>query len=270
MQELDELWSNSCRDSSALVRRSCCFCCHRSGLCPSPTMGCQSLLPCSALASLEVLTLFVGSSLDEELGVWAPCACLGSSEGNLSHWGFQLGVELLCWDPGAQELAPHTPGMAADGVKWLLSTSHIWCGISETDFLFALWCFQAGATSMWASCCGLLNEVMGTGAVRGQQAAFGGGAGPFRFTPSTGFSAYPAPAAASTNIVCKACGLSFSVFRKKVSTFPIALHFYPSELIWGLLGDECVFSETWGRFGQGGRKCLILRSQEITVRIRSH
>ncbi|NXD40291.1 RNF34 ligase, partial [Copsychus sechellarum] len=75
--------------------------------------------------------------------------------------------------------------------------------------------FQAGATSMWASCCGLLNEVMGTGAVRGQQAAFGGGAGPFRFTPSSGFSAYPAPAAASTNIVCKACGLSFSVFRKK-------------------------------------------------------
>lgn len=68
---------------------------------------------------------------------------------------------------------------------------------------------------MWASCCGLLNEVMGTGAVRGQQAAFGGGAGPFRFTPSTGFSAYPAPAAASTSIVCKACGLSFSVFRKK-------------------------------------------------------
>lgn len=126
MQELDELWSSSCRDSSALVRRSCCFCCHRSGLCPSPTMGCQSLLPCSALASLEVLTLFVGSSLDEELGVWAPCACLGSSEGNLSHWGFQLGVELLCWDPGAQELAPHTPGMAADGVKWLLSTSLMW------------------------------------------------------------------------------------------------------------------------------------------------
>ncbi|XP_056360590.1 E3 ubiquitin-protein ligase RNF34 isoform X1 [Oenanthe melanoleuca] len=74
---------------------------------------------------------------------------------------------------------------------------------------------KAGATSMWASCCGLLNEVMGTGAVRGQQAAFGGGAGPFRFTPSTGFSAYPAPAAAGTNIVCKACGLSFSVFRKK-------------------------------------------------------
>ncbi|NWR45555.1 RNF34 ligase, partial [Regulus satrapa] len=73
--------------------------------------------------------------------------------------------------------------------------------------------FQAGAASMWASCCGLLNEVMGTGAVRGQQAAFGAGAGPFRFTPSTGFSAYPAPAAA--NVTCKACGLSFSVFRKK-------------------------------------------------------
>lgn len=90
---------------------------------------------------------------------------------------------------------------------------------------------------MWASCCGLLNEVMGTGAVRGQQAGFGGGAGPFRFTPSTGFSAYPAPA--STNIVCKACGLSFSVFRKKVSIFPIALDFYPFELICSILGDEC-------------------------------
>ncbi|NWS06346.1 RNF34 ligase, partial [Motacilla alba] len=75
--------------------------------------------------------------------------------------------------------------------------------------------FQAGATSMWASCCGLLNEVMGTGAVRGQQAGFGGGAGPFRFTPSTGFSAYPAPAAARTNIVCKACGVAFSSSRKK-------------------------------------------------------
>ncbi|NXH76058.1 RNF34 ligase, partial [Hydrobates tethys] len=75
--------------------------------------------------------------------------------------------------------------------------------------------FQAGATSMWASCCGLLNEVMGTGAVRGQQAGFGGGAGPFRFAPNTDFSAYPSPAAAGANIVCKACGLSFSVFRKK-------------------------------------------------------
>ncbi|NXY92817.1 RNF34 ligase, partial [Alcedo cyanopectus] len=74
--------------------------------------------------------------------------------------------------------------------------------------------FQAGATSMWASCCGLLNEVMGTGAVRGQQAAFGGGAGPFRFAPNPDFAAYPAPAAGA-NVVCKACGLSFSVFRKK-------------------------------------------------------
>lgn len=94
---------------------------------------------------------------------------------------------------------------------------------------------------MWASCCGLLNEVMGTGAVRGQQAGFGGGVGPFRFTPSTDFSAYPAPAAAGTNIVCKACGLSFSVFRKKVSIFLIAQYFYPYELIYGILGDESVF-----------------------------
>ncbi|XP_032656526.1 E3 ubiquitin-protein ligase RNF34 isoform X5 [Chelonoidis abingdonii] len=71
---------------------------------------------------------------------------------------------------------------------------------------------KAGATSMWASCCGLLNEVMGTGAVRGQQPGFGGGTGPFRFAPNTDFSAYPSSGA---NIVCKACGLSFSVFRKK-------------------------------------------------------
>ncbi|KAM8797861.1 E3 ubiquitin-protein ligase RNF34 [Eudromia elegans] len=74
---------------------------------------------------------------------------------------------------------------------------------------------KAGATSMWASCCGLLNEVMGTGAVRGQQAGFGGGTGPFRFAPNADFSAYPSPAAGGANIVCKACGLSFSVFRKK-------------------------------------------------------
>uniref|UniRef100_G3TUM7 E3 ubiquitin-protein ligase RNF34 n=1 Tax=Loxodonta africana TaxID=9785 RepID=G3TUM7_LOXAF len=73
---------------------------------------------------------------------------------------------------------------------------------------------QAGATSMWASCCGLLNEVMGTGAVRGQPAGFAGGTGPFRFTPNPDFS-YPPAAAEGPNIVCKACGLSFSVFRKK-------------------------------------------------------
>lgn len=77
--------------------------------------------------------------------------------------------------------------------------------------------FQAGATSMWASCCGLLNEVMGTGAVRGQQSGFAGGTGPFRFTPNSDFSAYPPASAEGPNIVCKACGLSFSVFRKKVS-----------------------------------------------------
>ncbi|XP_072808999.1 E3 ubiquitin-protein ligase RNF34 isoform X4 [Vicugna pacos] len=74
---------------------------------------------------------------------------------------------------------------------------------------------KAGATSMWASCCGLLNEVMGTGAVRGQQSGFAGGTGPFRFTPNSDFSAYPPAPTEGPNIVCKACGLSFSVFRKK-------------------------------------------------------
>ncbi|XP_057177540.1 E3 ubiquitin-protein ligase RNF34 isoform X1 [Triplophysa rosa] len=76
---------------------------------------------------------------------------------------------------------------------------------------------QAGASSMWASCCGLLNEVMGTGAVRTQQPGFGAGAGPFRFAPSAGYSTYP-PASStsgSTGLVCKACGLAFSVFRRK-------------------------------------------------------
>ncbi|KAM4856825.1 E3 ubiquitin-protein ligase RNF34 isoform 7-T7 [Urocitellus parryii] len=74
---------------------------------------------------------------------------------------------------------------------------------------------HAGATSMWASCCGLLNEVMGTGAVRGQQSGFAGGTGPFRFTPNSDFSTYPPATPEGPNIVCKACGLSFSVFRKK-------------------------------------------------------
>uniref|UniRef100_UPI003211CB37 E3 ubiquitin-protein ligase RNF34 isoform d n=1 Tax=Pongo abelii TaxID=9601 RepID=UPI003211CB37 len=74
---------------------------------------------------------------------------------------------------------------------------------------------KAGATSMWASCCGLLNEVMGTGAVRGQQSGFAGATGPFRFTPNPEFSTYPPAATEGPNIVCKACGLSFSVFRKK-------------------------------------------------------
>ncbi|PNJ82279.1 RNF34 isoform 10, partial [Pongo abelii] len=68
---------------------------------------------------------------------------------------------------------------------------------------------------MWASCCGLLNEVMGTGAVRGQQSGFAGATGPFRFTPNPEFSTYPPAATEGPNIVCKACGLSFSVFRKK-------------------------------------------------------
>ncbi|KAM9329344.1 E3 ubiquitin-protein ligase RNF34 [Gastrophryne carolinensis] len=71
---------------------------------------------------------------------------------------------------------------------------------------------KAGASSMWASCCGLLNEVMGTGAVRGQQSPFGGGTNPFRFAQNTDFSPYPS---SSSTIVCKACGLAFSVFRKK-------------------------------------------------------
>ncbi|XP_034493796.1 E3 ubiquitin-protein ligase RNF34 isoform X2 [Ailuropoda melanoleuca] len=77
---------------------------------------------------------------------------------------------------------------------------------------------KAGATSMWASCCGLLNEVMGTGAVRGQQSGFAGGTGPFRFAPNSDFSTYPPAPTEGPNIVCKACGLSFSVFRKKVQS----------------------------------------------------
>ncbi|XP_051907613.1 E3 ubiquitin-protein ligase RNF34-like [Hippocampus zosterae] len=74
---------------------------------------------------------------------------------------------------------------------------------------------KAGASSMWASCCGLLNEVMGTGTVRAQQPGFGAGAGPFRFAPSAGYSTYPPPSSGSAGQLCKACGLAFSVFRRK-------------------------------------------------------
>lgn len=74
---------------------------------------------------------------------------------------------------------------------------------------------KANASSVWASCCGLLNEVMGTGAVRGQQPGFGAGAGPFRFAPSAGYSTYPPASSGSPNPVCKACGQAFSVFRRK-------------------------------------------------------
>lgn len=70
---------------------------------------------------------------------------------------------------------------------------------------------------MWASCCGLLNEVMGTGTVRAQQPGFGAGAGPFRFAPSAGYSTYPPTSSGSAAQLCKACGLAFSVFRRKVS-----------------------------------------------------
>uniref|UniRef100_A0A3B4Z8S2 RING-type E3 ubiquitin transferase n=1 Tax=Stegastes partitus TaxID=144197 RepID=A0A3B4Z8S2_9TELE len=73
----------------------------------------------------------------------------------------------------------------------------------------------AGASSMWASCCGLLNEVMGTGTVRAQQPGFGAGAGPFRFAPSAGYSTYPPTSSGSAGQLCKACGLAFSVFRRK-------------------------------------------------------
>ncbi|XP_073685297.1 E3 ubiquitin-protein ligase RNF34 [Garra rufa] len=78
---------------------------------------------------------------------------------------------------------------------------------------------KAGASSMWASCCGLLNEVMGTGAVRTQQPGFGAGAGPFRFAPSAGYSTYPpsSTTSGSAGLACKACGLAFSVFRRKAS-----------------------------------------------------
>ncbi|XP_076139309.1 E3 ubiquitin-protein ligase RNF34 [Alosa pseudoharengus] len=81
---------------------------------------------------------------------------------------------------------------------------------------------------MWASCCGLLNEVMGTGTMRppGGQAGFGPGARPFRFAPSAGYSTYPPAtpsssgsahnnASVSAGLACKACGLAFSVFRRK-------------------------------------------------------
>uniref|UniRef100_A0A665VRZ4 RING-type E3 ubiquitin transferase n=1 Tax=Echeneis naucrates TaxID=173247 RepID=A0A665VRZ4_ECHNA len=74
---------------------------------------------------------------------------------------------------------------------------------------------EAGASSMWASCCGLLNEVMGTGTVRAQQPGFGAGAGPFRFAPSAGYSTYPPTSSGSAGQLCKACGLAFSVFRRK-------------------------------------------------------
>lgn len=76
---------------------------------------------------------------------------------------------------------------------------------------------------MWASCCGLLNEVMGTGAVRGQQPGFGAGAGPFRFAPSAGYSTYPPTSSGSPGLVCKACGQAFSVFRRKVGIWIICV-----------------------------------------------
>lgn len=89
---------------------------------------------------------------------------------------------------------------------------------------------------MWASCCGLLNDLIGSGAVRGPQAGFGGGAGPFRFAPGAGYSAYPSTSSTqspsspppSNGAVCKACGLAFSVFRRKVYLLFI-LTYYVSE-----------------------------------------
>lgn len=78
---------------------------------------------------------------------------------------------------------------------------------------------QAGASSLWFSCCGLMSEVMGTGAVRGQQPVFGAGAGPFRFAPSAGYATYPPAPLGSSGLVCKACGQAFSVFRRKVSVW---------------------------------------------------
>lgn len=69
---------------------------------------------------------------------------------------------------------------------------------------------------MWASCCALMNEVMGTGAVRGQQPAFGAAAGLFRFAPGAGYSTYPPAGSGTSGLVCKACGQVFSVFRRKV------------------------------------------------------
>ncbi|XP_056274846.1 E3 ubiquitin-protein ligase RNF34a isoform X3 [Pseudoliparis swirei] len=74
---------------------------------------------------------------------------------------------------------------------------------------------KAGASSMWASCCGLLNEVMGAGAVRGQQPGFGAGAGAFRFAPSAGYSPYPPTSSGTPSLVCKSCGQAFSVFKRK-------------------------------------------------------
>uniref|UniRef100_A0A3Q0SIE9 RING-type E3 ubiquitin transferase n=1 Tax=Amphilophus citrinellus TaxID=61819 RepID=A0A3Q0SIE9_AMPCI len=74
---------------------------------------------------------------------------------------------------------------------------------------------ERDTSSMWASCCGLLNEVMGTGTVRAQQPGFGAGAGPFRFAPSAGYSTYPPTSSGSAGQLCKACGLAFSVFRRK-------------------------------------------------------
>ncbi|XP_072570331.1 E3 ubiquitin-protein ligase RNF34 isoform X2 [Paramormyrops kingsleyae] len=74
---------------------------------------------------------------------------------------------------------------------------------------------KAGASSVWASCCGLLNEVMGAGAVHGQQPGFGAGAGPFRFAPSAAYSNYPPAASGPLGPTCTACGLEFSVFRRK-------------------------------------------------------
>ncbi|TRY65587.1 hypothetical protein DNTS_015196 [Danionella cerebrum] len=74
---------------------------------------------------------------------------------------------------------------------------------------------KAGASSMWASCCGLLNEVMGTGAVRGHQAGFGAGAGPFRFAPTGGYSTYPPANSNNTSLLCQACGQVFSVFKRR-------------------------------------------------------
>ncbi|KAK3566112.1 hypothetical protein QTP86_026029 [Hemibagrus guttatus] len=77
---------------------------------------------------------------------------------------------------------------------------------------------KAGASCVWASCCGLLNEVMGAGAVRGQQPGFGG-AGPFRFAPSAGYSTHTNPHTHTHphthTLSCQSCRESFSIFRRR-------------------------------------------------------
>lgn len=134
MRELDELWSRSCRDSCALITRSCCFCLSPFWALPLTYNGLSvtpSLLPCCITP--QIPDSFCGEfSRRGAVSVSSPCLPRPLGGKSFPLW-ISHGSGAALSEPRAALGSWSWHHTLWDGDRWREGAAPICCGLSAAD-----------------------------------------------------------------------------------------------------------------------------------------